>query len=295
MKILITGGSGFLGRNISSILKSRYQVFSAFHSNPQNIAGCKTVKVDLRCEQEVESLIERIEPDIIIHAAAVSSPDICEKEKQAAWDINTGGSMNILRAAKKAGNPRIVYISTDMVFNGAKGFYTEKEIPVASNYYAMTKLESENILLDKYENTLVLRISLQYGWAPEGSTSFTDWLYSNLKNATPSPLFTDQFRTPLYVKDTAIAIEEAGIKSSAKGLYHLGGNQRLDRYSFAFIFATLFDFPKTLLVKSSLKDVTHNAPRPEDVSLDSSLFYRTFNFKPRSINEAFQDMYQTKP
>lgn len=295
LKILITGGSGFLGTRITAMLKGRYRLCSTFCSAPHGIAGCESVKLDLRSRQEVEKTVEKTAPDIIIHAAAVSSPDLCEKDKQTARDINTGGSHTLLGAAKRAGSPRMVYISTDMVFDGEKGGYTEQDIPAASNHYGMTKREAETLFLQEYENILVLRISLQYGWGTQRSASFTDWLYTNLKKGVPCHLFTDQFRTPLYVKDTVRAIEAAGIQSNARGLYHLGGTQKTDRYSFARLFATLFDFPETLLVKSTLEQVKQGAPRPRDVSLDSSLFYKTFHFQPRSLDEAFQDMLKKEP
>jgi len=114
-RFLITGGSGFVGWNLCNFLKSRHDVYASFCDNPFQIDGCRFLQIDLTRKTQVFEAFARCKPAIIIHAAAISSPDVCEQHKERAWEVNVTGTQNILDAALLLGC-RVVYVSTDPVF-----------------------------------------------------------------------------------------------------------------------------------------------------------------------------------
>jgi dTDP-4-dehydrorhamnose reductase len=238
----------------------------------------------------VSDFINQINPAIIIHAAAVSAPDLCENNPSMARAVNAEGTQNIVDAAKE-NKRRIVYVSTDMVFDGKKGSYSETDMPEPVNFYGKSKLEGENICLKSAAETIVVRITLQYGWGTKVSSSFSDWLIKKLKSGEKAPLFTDQYRSPTLVIDTAIGLELAAVKGDPNTVYHLAASDRMDRYAFGVALASVFKFPEDLLKPSLMRDMPGSAPRPRDVSLNGEKFIKHFNFQPRSVNEGLKAMF----
>lgn len=287
--ILITGGSGFLGYSLCRFLKNRYTIHATFFSHPCSINGCRLIHLDITSPSQVLQTVSAIQPALIIHAAAVSSPDACEKDRDNAWRINVDGSRNLACASRIAGC-RLIYISTDMVFDGEKGYYSENDVPKPSNFYGESKLEGERICLTESPDCVVIRITLQYGWGNGTAASFSDWLLGNLRSGKPSKLFCDQFRSPTYVIDTAKGLEHAALYADSGTMYHLASPERIDRYSFGLAAASVFNFSDTLLVKSLMKDVPASAPRPRDVSLNGDGFANRFNFRPRNVYEGLTAM-----
>ncbi len=279
----ITGASGFLGTYLCRELGPRYRVYAARNTHPVTGPECTDIRLDITDEHAVQSCIGRIAPDIIIHTAAVSHPDICEHDKEKAWSVNAAGTRHIAGAAESVGC-RLVYISSDMVFSGQRGRYSENDIPEPVNYYGATKLEAERICRSICSDTVVIRITLQYG-AGAASPSFSDWIISRIRQGRSVPLFTDQFRSPTHIADTACGILQASLSAVPGSLFHLSAPDRIDRYTFAAKLASAFGLQQDLLVKTSMHDVSCTAPRPEDVSLNGDLFVRTFNFQPRSVSD----------
>ena len=293
-KILITGGSGFLGYNLCNCLKDFYDIWGTYLFHPFSISGCTPIKLDITDRPRVSDTIKHINPSIIIHAAAVTSPDVCEKDPSGAWKINVEGTRNIVDAAKKNVS-HIVYVSTDMVFDGEKGNYSELDTPGPVNFYGKTKLEGEHICLKTTSDCTVVRITLQYGWGNAVSSSFSDWLIKNLKDGKQAPLFTDQYRTPTYVIDTVKGLEIAALIGEPGSVYHLASPERIDRYSFGLVLASVFKLSDVLLKKSLMSDVNAHAPRPKDVSLNAQKFINHFKFQPRSVYEGIKAMACKQP
>jgi dTDP-4-dehydrorhamnose reductase len=234
--------------------------------------------------------VAEIRPSCIIHAAALSQPDTCERDQNRALNINVEGTRTIAAAAQETG-ARVVYVSTDMVFDGTRGDYCETDNPVPANFYGRTKLEGERVVLENAPDSIIIRITLQYGYAYGAAGSFSDWLLKNIRAGRPSPLFTDQYRTPAYVFDTARGLELAALSTEKRSVYHLSGPERIDRYTFGQRLAAIFNLPEHLLVKTLMRATQSAAPRPRDVSLNGKRFYKQFNFKPRNICDGLKAMY----
>ena len=130
-----------------------------------------------------------------------------------------------------------MYISTDMVFYGDSGNYSENDPPRPINYYGNTKLAAERLCIENADDAVVIRITLQYGWGHDYSGSFCNWLNKSLEAGKEVHLYTDQFRSPTYVCDTAKGLEIAALRAPAGSLFHLAAPERVDRYSFGLVFA----------------------------------------------------------
>lgn len=175
-KILITGASGMLGLNLCRMLRQeRYEVVGAYNSNPELLnVDVEKLQLDITSKEMVMKVAKK-HPiiDVIIHCAAMTNPDQCEKDKKLCSLVNVVGTKNIVDLAKNLG-AKLIFISTPMVFSGNEGNYNEKSIPEPLNYYAKTKLEGEKEVL-KYDKGLVVRVN-PIGLRASGAyPSFIQW------------------------------------------------------------------------------------------------------------------------
>jgi dTDP-4-dehydrorhamnose reductase len=292
-RLLVTGGSGFVGWNLCRSLSKRHEVIASFCEHPLQIDGCRFLQLDLTNRAQVFDAIGSCKPAIIIHAAAISSADVCEQHKGRAWAVNVAGTQNILDAASQY-TCRVVYISTDLVFDGERGNYSETDAPAPVNYYGLTKREGEKLCLQSGADGLVVRITLQYGLGNGVHSSFSDWLMTNLQSGNRVSLFTDQYRTMTWVLDTAQGLEIAARYGTAGEIYHLTGPERVSRYEFGRLFASAFNFPHSVLKQSLMEEVPSTARRPLDVSLNGEKFLRQFNYQPRGVRAALKAMTEEK-
>jgi dTDP-4-dehydrorhamnose reductase len=289
IKFLITGGSGFVGYNMCVFLKDRYETHATYHSHPVEIKGCSLSNLDITDRTQVSETISRVYPSIIIHSSALSSLDECEKNRSTALAINVNGTKNLVEAAVRQ-KCRLVYISSDMVFDGERGNYSELDIPRPVNFYGETKLEGEKICLKEPATCIIVRITLQYGWGNGISSSFSGQMVNNLESGKESHLFTDQYRSPTNVLDTSRGLEIAALNGNPGDIYHLSGPDRIDRYSFGLALASIFNLPANLLKKSKMNKAKTIAPRPKDVSFNGEIFLNRFKYQPRGVYEGIKAM-----
>ena len=151
-------------------------------------------------------------------------------------------------------------------------------------------MEAEKVCLQSTSHVIIIRITLQYGWGYGSHTSFTDWLMNSLKRGQHVTLFSDQYRTPTYIIDTCKGIEIAALQAPNKEIYHLCGPERMNRYEFGLLFASLFKFPHTLIKTAPMQNMPLPAPRPKDVSLNGQKFFDHFKYKPRGVREGLEAM-----
>ena len=140
--LLITGGSGFLGWNLARQAAKSYDVSFTYGRHPVAIPHCREYHLDLHDHHQIEDVIKDIAPDAIIHTAALANADVCEKRRTVAYDVNVAATERIAQCAEDL-NCRLVYISTDLVFDGQRGNYAEQDRPNPLNYYAQSKLLGE--------------------------------------------------------------------------------------------------------------------------------------------------------
>jgi dTDP-4-dehydrorhamnose reductase len=264
IKVLITGGGGFLGGHLVAQAAGRFDVLATHRNRPPGQRPASSVQIDLADAASVNKLMDGYRPQIIIHAAANSRLDECEAHPQSAFRDNVAATQNLASAAEKFG-ARFIYISTDMVFDGSGQFYRETNAPAPLSVYGRSKLEAEPIVC-RLPNYVIVRSALIYGRPADGGSSFSDWIENKLRNREPVPLYTDQFRTPILVENLSEILLELA-ESKWSGLLHTGGSARLDRFSFGRQLCDIAGYDAALLQPISMDDHRLPAPRPRDLSL----------------------------
>ena len=266
-KLLIIGGSGLVGNTLIKYGVDEFEIFATYDKNELSDNNIKTFKIDLfENSNIVIELITKINPDVVVHLAAHSSVDLCETNPKLAEKLHIEVTKDIAEICIKI-NSKLIYLSTDWVFEGELGKkYNENDIPNPINYYGVTKLAAEKIILNSSPNNTVLRTAVIYGY--HKSSRFTNWILPYLSQNKIVDPYTDQYGTPTLVDDLAKAILKI-IQSDVKGLYHACGKTCLNRYEFALILADVFGFDKSLIKPVTKYEKKQNAPRPISTCLDS--------------------------
>ncbi len=278
-KILITGVSGFLGQYVAQALKSRYRVCGTYLDHPVSNTQIESFAFDLTQVEKIEKFLEALRPGAIVHTAAYSDPEFCENHHKDAVTLNTLATKEISRAAGRLG-AKLIYISTDLVFDGAKGFYTEADGPAPGTFYGKTKYLGELEVTNHNSHYAILRLSVMYGRGGGHKQNLFETIEEDTRAGRSVRLFTDQYRTPLFVGDAVTVIDRLLTEESLKGLFHLGGPERLSRYEFGEIFCRIFRRSPDFLIKASLSDHKFLALRPKDCSLRSDKIIRAANISP---------------
>ena len=264
MKVLITGSAGLLGMKLENIFKENghivYGIDSANKTDNNN-----HFYLDIIHKQKIENLFKKIKPDIILHTAAYTDVDGCEKDKKVAYSINVIGTKNLAESAEGIG-AKFVYVSTDYVFNGEKGLYKENDATDPIDYYGLTKLEGEIVVTRTCSNYIITRTSVIYG---SNKNNFVTWAINMLKNGEQINIVTDQFVSPTLNIDLSEQLLEL-IECDESGVFHTSGRERISRFDFVKLVAGVFGFENSLINPVEMNDMKWLAVRPRDSSLDIS-------------------------
>jgi dTDP-4-dehydrorhamnose reductase len=289
-KILLTGASGFLGYKLLPQLSSNYRTEGIFNRQYYDIELIKWHQLNLMDEKALKKTLETIQPDAIIHAAAQSNPNFCEENPALAYHLNVYSTVSIGEYCKKKDIP-LIFISTDLVFNGSQGFYTESDFCYPLSKYGEQKQIAEDILLEDLERIIICRLPLLFGQGPLYSNNFfRNWI-KKFDNAEEIAAFSDEFRSPISSEWAAKGIELAldylldNSITNKERIFHLGGPERISRYDFALLIAEVFGYDPSNVKALLRNEMPMSAPRPEDVSLDSSLAAETLGFRPESLEK----------
>lgn len=288
MKILLTGGSGFLGWNFCKTLRFKHEITALYFQHELFLERCQFLKVDIRNRANVLEIVKKIQPDVIVHTAAITSVQLCDQDRDLAYSVNVEGTKNLLDAGAEI-NAKFIYISTDLVYSGDGSFFTEDTPPDPKSYYAQTKLEGEEIVR-QYDNYIILRLALMYGWGNVFTNSFSDWLHTELRAKRKVKAFADQFRTPIYAVDAVMAIDELISKDIKNDIFNLGGSERISRYEFAMKFADTFGYSQDLVVPVPMDSVKTYLAGAKDCSLNISKIQSVLSFKLKNVDEGLNAM-----
>lgn len=285
MKLLITGASGLYGSKLAQLAVEKGHV--VYSCDVQELPVCGNfVKFDVSNKGLVDEAFRRVKPDVVVHAASLTDVDKCELNQGLAWKINVEGTQNIVEAAKREAT-FLIYISTDYVFNGEKGYYKEDDTPNPINYYGLTKLKSEETVKTQTEY-FIARPSVIYGSTPAaGKVNFALWLIETLKKGEKVKIVTDQWNTPTLNTNIAEMTIEV-IERRLTGIYHLCGASRVSRFEFAQQIAGAFGLDDGLIEAVSSSDFKWPAKRPVDSSLDTSKAQSILSNKPLKMDEALE-------
>ena len=285
-KLLITGASGFLGWHLCQIAKQKWEVYGTYFSHTLEIPGIKMLKVDLVDFQELKQIFDAVQPAAVIHTAAISQPNFCQTHPDESHAINVTASCNIAGLCADS-SISCAFTSTDLVFDGLNAPYRETDPVCPVNIYGEQKVMAEEGMLKRYPMTAICRMPLMFGNETPTATSFIQPFIQTLKQGKELNLFIDEFRTPISGKTAAkgllLALEKVN------GLIHLGGKERISRYDFGRLLVEVFQLAPDGLKGCQQKDVKMAAPRPSDVSLDSSKAF-SLGYQPLSLREELQDL-----
>lgn len=281
MKLLITGASGFLGWHLTRLAASTWEVYGTWRSRAVSLPGITQVQVDLTDFATVKAFFQELQPDAVIHLAAQSRANICETELEASYALNVTASSNLAGLCADRAIP-CVFTSTDLVFDGRNPPYRETDAVSPVNRYGEQKAIAEVEMAKRYPQTAICRMPLLFGAVPPHAQSFLQPFIQTLREEKELKLFTDEFRTPASgstaAKGLLMALEKV------QGLIHLGGKERISRYEFGRLMVEVLALPATGLSSCRQQDVKMAAPRPADVSLDSSKAF-ALGYQPLSIRE----------
>lgn len=294
MKILITGANGLLGQHlVNELLHQQFQVV-ATGKGPCRLPFEPSEKfsyrsLDITNELEIEKVMSEERADVIVHSAAMTQVDECEKNPELCEKINVYGTTQLLVDAENF-SKYIIFVSTDFVFDGQHPPYREDDDLHPVNFYGFTKMQAEAIMHTSEIPWAIVRTCLVYGSPLEGTrTNIVSWVRESLQEGEPIKVVSDQQRTPTYVGDLAKGIVLM-IQKQATGIYHISGSEMLTPYQMAERTADFFSLDKSLIKEVTADTFTQPAKRPARTGFDISKAVKELGYSPSSFEEGLRQM-----
>jgi dTDP-4-dehydrorhamnose reductase len=266
MRVLVTGATGMLGRKlVSKLREASEEVFAASRrvDGPWP-PGTTPVAMDVTNGPSVASAVQQARPEVVIHAAAIADVDLCEREPALAEAVNAVGTAHVVDACREAGS-RLVYVSTDYVFDGNSGPYREDDPVGPLSVYGRTKLVGEQAAAS-LSGSVIARTAVLFGQAPAGRSNLVLWLLERLKNGVTAPAATDQSGSPTLVDNLADMLL-AFATNEQQGVFHAAGATVTDRYSFCRVAAAAFGYDPDLVQPVQSTSISRPARRPVNSGL----------------------------
>ena len=280
MEALVIGGSGFLGGYLTKFFNCK---------GTSNSGKLGFVNLDICNYDNIDKILKNTLPKIVINAAAMTNVDECENKKELAFKIN-GDAVGALAKVSKEINAKFVQISTDYVFDGSKGNYTETDKTNPINVYGKSKEVGEENAL-KYSG-VVIRITAPFGINyTKNKSTFFDFIINKLKDNEKLTVITDQYNTPTFVEDIGPLINEI-TRRRLSGVFHLATKDRISRYEFAIKVAENFGLKKDNIIPIEMHSLSeYGAKRPEDTSLNTEKTGKLFKIKSliECLNKIHED------
>lgn len=289
-RIIITGANGMLGQRLFEFYSTLNDVELLVSSieNDFVFKNQNYIQADISKRNELKKVIYDFCPDFIINAAAYTNVDKSESERETAWKINVKGVEYITETARVL-DSHIVHISSDYIFDGKNGPYTENDIPNPLGYYGRTKLASENVLKISGTKNTILRTNVLYGTAKYSRSDFVKWVVESVRAGKEIRIVDDQFNNPTFIDDLVQAINKV-IELRKEGIYNIGGSEVLSRYDFTMIIAEFFNLDKYLIKKIQTEDLEQPARRPLKSGLITIKAQSELGYKPHSIIQSLELM-----
>ncbi len=289
-RVLITGANGLLGQKLVDAFLGDFDVHglglrqeSSLQADGYEYVGC-----DITNRSELHALVKKLQPDVVVNAAAYTHVDNSEVEKEACWKVNVNGVENIASAAKAAG-AFVAHVSTDYVFDGVEGNYDEESRPNPLGYYGRSKLAGENALFGSRTEFAIARTMVLYGTGKDLKPNFATWLVGALGKSEPVNIVDDQYGHPTLVDDLAVAIRKI-VDLKKTGVYHVTGCECDNRFNFALKLADVFGFDRELIRPVSTEDLNQMAPRPLNSSFNLNKLHDEIGYRLSGIKEGLKKL-----
>ena len=288
-RILVVGSNGMLGQRTISFFSKQ---------NNFEIVGCSIEEepvtnnyeyhcCDLTKRENVKKIIYDFYPDFIVNAAAFTNVDLSEIERETAWKVNVKGVEYLAEAARVL-DSHLIHISSDYIFDGTNGPYSENAKPHPLGYYGRTKLASENALKISGSIHTIIRTNVLFGIA-DSRPDFVRWVINSLNANKQIRIVTDQFNNPTFIDDLVQAISRI-IEFKKEGIYHIGGRDFLSRFEFTEKIADYFKLNKDLITPIVTEELNQKARRPLKSGLITLKAETELGYKPHTILESLMMM-----
>lgn len=289
--ILVTGSNGLLGQKIIYALRGKKDVRCISTSIGANRMkaqdGYVYESLDITDPDAVEKIFDKYRPDAVINTAAMTNVDACENKKDEALKMNVTAVEYLVSACKKH-RSHLVHLSTDFVFDGENGPYVETDKPNPLSYYALTKLQAEELVLNSGLEAAILRTIIIYGVVDDKQRSnVVLWTMNSLKNQKEITVINDQFRSPTLAEDLADACVNAALLRR-NGIYHVSGREVMNILDICRITAEFFNLDQQYIKPISSDSLNQPAKRPPVTGFIINKAERELNFQPRTFLEGLQ-------
>jgi dTDP-4-dehydrorhamnose reductase len=290
MRLLVTGASGLLGLNLCCVAVDQgLDVTGLIHTRPLKGTPFDVAEVDLLAIDDSLSQIEILQPDAIIHCAAIANLNVAEAHPEIAQQLNAEVPGRLAAATKRWGIP-FIHISTDAVFDGEKGNYQESDPTNPLSVYAHTKLAGEQAVQDANPDALIARVVF-FGWSLSGERSLSEFFFNHLGAGEVVKGYVDTFFSPLYVADLAsLLMEMMAVKLS--GIYHVVSPESLSKYTFGVHIANTFGFDSRLITPVMAKDLDRGAKRSLNLTLNSDKLDKALGHSLPTATDGIKAFYE---
>ena len=277
-RVLVTGGNGLLGTKMVELLLAEGRQPISVSLEPESLnrflGDFPYYTLDITDEGAVRDLLGRLRPEAVVHTAAFTAVDACETQRDLSWRVNVEGTANVAAACREIG-ARLAHVSTEYVFDGENGPYTEEDLPHPISHYGLTKLESEKAVRERCSDWVIGRTTVLFGYAPNVRPSFVAWMVDKLSKGERIRVVDDQVSSPTLADNLARMLL-ALLDSGRVGVYNTVGDTILDRYAFAVMIARLFGLDPGLMDRIKTPDLGQPAPRPLKAGLVMAKFKGEF-------------------
>jgi dTDP-4-dehydrorhamnose reductase len=281
--IFLTGASGFLGSSWYLKKKKKYRFLLGYNNTKINVIKKNKILTNVNNLNKIKKSLEKFRPEFIIHTAGITSVEFCEMNKRSCYINNFILTKELVKICNRI-NCKFVYISSDHLYSGNKSFYTESAKTKPLNYFAETKILSENFIKQKSKSFLIVRTNF-IGNSLYSKKSFLNNIINSLKEKKKLFLFKDVFFTPIRI-DLLIDTVHRLLDLNAEGVYNVVGDQRISKYQFGLKVAKVFKIKSKLIYPKNFKSF-NLVKRPLDMSLSNLKLKRILKVKKiENINEA---------
>lgn len=286
-KILITGVSGLLGNNLAYYFKNKDNILGLFYSHPVIIPGIKTARANLLEINTMRKIIEEFQPSVIIHCASLANVDLCECSPETAIQINVAGTKNVVDIIRNK-NTFLIYLSSDSVYNGFRGNFSETDEIDPLNIYGRSKFLGEQEA--QKTSSLILRTNF-FGWNIIEKKSLAEWILGELETSKNIPGFRDAIFSSIYTFELA-RIMDIAIQNRLTGIFNCGSSDSCSKYDFALRIAKRFGFEGDHITPISIETFPFKAKRGNNLSLNVKKIQEVTGYRLPTIDQSIEEYYK---
>ena len=291
LRILLTGSNGLLGQKIvyAAIKHSDIQLLatSKGENRLHTKAGYDYVSMDITNADEVTAIVENFKPHCIINTAAMTNVDACEKDQENCWKMNVE-AVRTMTELCQLHDIHFIHLSTDFVFDGEKGNYSEEDAPNPLSHYARSKFESEKVVQQAEIDSAILRTIIIYGVVDDKQRSnVVIWTINSLRQQKDINVISDQIRSPTLAEDLADACLQAALKR-ATGIYHVSGSETMSILEMVNRTADFFQLDKKYIHPITTAQLNQPAKRPLLTGFNIDKAKRELNFQPHTLQQGLE-------